>query len=50
MWRDIAGEIDEYRLPLLIHVPGLRWSDVDDMPFWLWEQCRDYIDRLNGRE
>lgn len=46
MYRDIAQEIDAYRVVFLRYFPGLRWSDVDEMPFDLWEACRDEADRL----
>jgi hypothetical protein len=28
--------------------PGLRYCDVDDMPFELWQRCRDEVDRMAG--
>ena len=33
-------------MSFLVHIPGLSWRDVDDMPFWLWEQCKDEVDRM----
>jgi hypothetical protein len=33
----------------LKHFPGLRYSEVDDMPFELWDACRQEVDRIEGR-
>ena len=40
-----------YRVKFFRYLPGvfIRYGDVDDMPFDIWEACRDEIDRIEGR-
>jgi hypothetical protein len=50
-FRDIEADIDMYRVKFFRYMPGVfvRYGDVDDMPFDIWDECRQEIDRIEGR-